>query len=409
MKILHFADSHIGVDNYGKTNPTTLLNERVEDFLRSFDYIVDYVEREQVDLVLFAGDLFHKPSPSPALLKEVATRLRDIADIATLVIIPGNHDMRKSVLDDTPLSVLSALSVDNIYTTDVPCVWEIETTGGRVVVAAMPYPKPSKYVDNSIGDLDKKQQIFDQAVVSCLSSLGEEARTLKRNSPCFFVGHFTVNGCDLGNGQIAIDFQSYVQMKYLRSGPWDYVALGHIHKHQALSISKPPVIYSGSMDRVDFSETDNKGFVMIESVGPAIHWEFVNVPVRPMITLHYDVRGKSFPDKYIAKELRGVVLSEASIVRVTIACDYGADIDVGRIRKLIGNVHYVAYIRLDRELPNRETRMDELGDIVVAELDRHELLEVLWHTQDVPIGERDAMHELAAVIFEEVDDAKKYP
>ena len=54
IRLLHFADLHIGVENYGRLDPTTGVNRRVLDFLRRFDKLIDYGLEREVDLVTFA-------------------------------------------------------------------------------------------------------------------------------------------------------------------------------------------------------------------------------------------------------------------------------------------------------------------------------------------------------------------
>ena len=58
MKILHFSDLHIGVENYGKIDPNTGLSTRLSDFLSSFDELVDFALSEPVDIVILAGDVY---------------------------------------------------------------------------------------------------------------------------------------------------------------------------------------------------------------------------------------------------------------------------------------------------------------------------------------------------------------
>ena len=63
-KILHFADAHIDMANYGRQDPATGLPLRVMDFLKSLDEIVDTAISEQVDLVIFAGDAYKNRDPA---------------------------------------------------------------------------------------------------------------------------------------------------------------------------------------------------------------------------------------------------------------------------------------------------------------------------------------------------------
>ena len=69
-KILHFADAHIDMANYGRHDAQTGLPVRVMDFLKSLDTIVDAAIEEQVDLVLFAGDAYKDRNPAPTFQRE---------------------------------------------------------------------------------------------------------------------------------------------------------------------------------------------------------------------------------------------------------------------------------------------------------------------------------------------------
>ena len=64
MRVLHFSDLHIGVENYGRTDPETGLSTRLGDFLDSFDQVVEFALNESVDLVLLAGDAYKGRDPT---------------------------------------------------------------------------------------------------------------------------------------------------------------------------------------------------------------------------------------------------------------------------------------------------------------------------------------------------------
>jgi len=68
VKVLHFADLHLGVENYGRPDAATGLHTRLLDFMRSFDELVDYALAEPVDLVLFAGDAYKNRDPNPRVI-----------------------------------------------------------------------------------------------------------------------------------------------------------------------------------------------------------------------------------------------------------------------------------------------------------------------------------------------------
>ncbi|HZB96695.1 MAG TPA: metallophosphoesterase, partial [Herpetosiphonaceae bacterium] len=72
-KMLHLADIHIGMENYGRTDPATGLNTRLQDYLQRFDEALTYaLETEPVDIVLIAGDIYKNRTPNPTHQREFA-------------------------------------------------------------------------------------------------------------------------------------------------------------------------------------------------------------------------------------------------------------------------------------------------------------------------------------------------
>ena len=96
--ILHFADAHIDIANYGRHDPQTGLPLRVIDFLKSLDTIINTAIDEKVDLVLFAGDAYKDRSPAPTFQREWGRRIMRLsqAGIPTLLLV-GNHDLSPSL------------------------------------------------------------------------------------------------------------------------------------------------------------------------------------------------------------------------------------------------------------------------------------------------------------------------
>ena len=93
IKMLHFADIHIGMENYGRTDPTTGLSSRVMDFVHRLDDMVAYALDNDVDLAIFAGDAFKTRNPNPTFQREFAFRVQDIAAHCPVVLLVGNHDL----------------------------------------------------------------------------------------------------------------------------------------------------------------------------------------------------------------------------------------------------------------------------------------------------------------------------
>jgi DNA repair protein SbcD/Mre11 len=75
LRIAHLADTHIGMENYGRLNAETGLNQRLHDFLHSLDQAIDGALAAQVDLVVFAGDIYKTRDPTPTHQREFARRV----------------------------------------------------------------------------------------------------------------------------------------------------------------------------------------------------------------------------------------------------------------------------------------------------------------------------------------------
>ncbi|SVE05755.1 uncharacterized protein METZ01_LOCUS458609, partial [marine metagenome] len=91
MHIVHFSDLHIGVENYGHINPRTGLSNRLDDFVDTYNEVIDYVINHKTDLVIFAGDAYKSRDPSQTHQKLFAEGLSRMAREGVAVfLVPGN-------------------------------------------------------------------------------------------------------------------------------------------------------------------------------------------------------------------------------------------------------------------------------------------------------------------------------
>ncbi|MFN3337669.1 MAG: exonuclease SbcCD subunit D, partial [Thermomicrobium sp.] len=103
VRLLHFADLHLGVETHGQFRPELGYSSRVQDFLDAFDQVIETAITERVDAVLFAGDAFKNAEPSPTLQRHFAARIqRLLAAAIPTVLLVGNHDRPRSPARSTP-------------------------------------------------------------------------------------------------------------------------------------------------------------------------------------------------------------------------------------------------------------------------------------------------------------------
>ncbi|MEC8857158.1 MAG: exonuclease subunit SbcD, partial [Chloroflexota bacterium] len=263
MKILHFSDLHIGVENYGRIDPGTGLSTRLGDFLNSFDQVVEFALEESVDLVLLAGDAYKGRDPTQTHQREFAKRLNRLsqAGIPTFLLV-GNHDLSATSSRATAVDIFPTLEVANVYVGNNLETYKVDTPSGPLQVLAVPWPRRSAILsrEDSRGmSIEQVRQALEERLTE---GIERTADGLDPVIPAILTGHVTVNGATVGTERSMMLGQDHVLLVSALDVPQvEYVALGHNHKQQVLRSDPPLGVYSGRLPRVDFSaEGDEQGF-----------------------------------------------------------------------------------------------------------------------------------------------------
>lgn len=315
IKVLHTADIHIGIENYGFINPNTGLNARMEDFLRSFDIIIDHAINNNFDLVIFAGDAFKVQSPNSTQQREFAKRVYRLAmaKIPT-ILLAGNHDLSNRYGEATSMDIYGTLKIDNVYVVEKPQFLPIQTKNGLVQVIAIPYVSKSALLTNedyrtkTVEEVDK---ILIKKIDDLITSFIVKA---DKAIPLVLTFHVGIDQATLGAEKDLMVGKSFsIPLSVIARKELDYVALGHIHKHQVLCPT-PPVIYPGSIERVDFGEEkEDKGFIVIDLEKNKTTYEFIKLPARIFITINVDVTQSEDPNKDIINAIKKKDIKDAII------------------------------------------------------------------------------------------------
>ncbi|MFN3430542.1 MAG: exonuclease SbcCD subunit D, partial [Candidatus Sericytochromatia bacterium] len=140
IRVIHTADLHIGMENYGRWNPATGLHARLEDYLGSLDQVVDFALAEDADVFLVAGDIYKTKDPSPTQQREFARRVKRLAGAGVhVVLLVGNHDMPNRHGDANPLDIYASLELPGVTVFRRPDLVTIETRKGPLQIAALPH------------------------------------------------------------------------------------------------------------------------------------------------------------------------------------------------------------------------------------------------------------------------------
>lgn len=289
LKICTFGDIHLG--SYQGKILEGGINSRFIDFVKTFNETIDYTVKN-CNICLITGDIFKNKDPQPIELEEFAKGLKklSVAGIETVITL-GNHDLFLSEKLKYSFSVLNILELSNVYISTKPEIINLKD----IQIQSMPYP-----VRNLLGlkDMEEVQKY-------CINKINEIYETRDKNKPIMFSGHFTIQDAVTGSEQMSVNrfAEPVVPKSVFLDKEYLYVALGHLHRHQIIC-EKPPIVYSGSNNRIDFNEAEEpKGFILINIDKNKLKWEFIEVDARKFLDLSYDIKDDINVQEFIENDL----------------------------------------------------------------------------------------------------------
>ena len=399
IRMLHFADVHIGMENYGRIDPDTGTSTRVRDFLDRLDEAIDFALDNRADLAVFSGDAFKSRNPDPTQQREFAHRIKRLADAMPTLLLVGNHDMPGMKAKANSLDIFRALDVPGVIVGHKIDRATIGTKSGPVFLAWIPYPMRNRLLarEEHVGkSIEELENTLRSVLTDNLHVLAQEAG--KYDMPRVLAGHFSVSEAKWGSERsVMLGRDVTVPISSLANKAWDYVALGHIHKHQDVHPnSYPPVVYSGSLERIDFGEErEAKGFCWVELARSRTTWSFIEVAARPFHTISFDVREEIDPNKKILDALEKIQLMDAVIrVKVKMRPEQVSTLREREIQEVAQEAMSFSIIR--------EVETDErarLGDLEPETLAPIELLERYLSTREIDPERVDVLLAKAQELF----------
>jgi DNA repair protein SbcD/Mre11 len=406
--ILHFADAHIDMANYGRHDPVSGLPMRVLDFLKSLDTIIDTAIKEKVDLVLFAGDAYKDRNPAPTFQREWGRRVMRLsrAGIPTLLLV-GNHDTSPALGRAHTLDPFNTLEVPHVTVLDHPMflgpsdLWDLP-----LQVIALPWVSRSGLIASlelTSNEPERVSQAIEERLGVIVHEMLDEADP---NLPVVLTAHASVQGAVYGGERtVMLGGDLLLPGSVVRDPRLDYVALGHIHKSQNLNEqAHPPVIYPGSIERVDFGEAaDDKFFVIVhvEHGHTEVEWRKIT-GIRPFIDRHLHLKSQEDVTGQLLKALPHAPKLEGAIVRLVLEYprEWEALIDEAALREYASGAFEFHLIKR----PMVEARARLAQEEGVSSLTPLELLDRYWRSSHVSPSEQASLQKLAEGIMEEPED-----
>jgi DNA repair protein SbcD/Mre11 len=400
VRLLHFADLHLGAESYGRFNPETGLSTRLDDFLAALDRVTDYALNNDIHLVLFAGDAYKTCDPSPTHQREFARRIGSLgrAGIPT-VLLTGNHDVPNARGRANTVEIFEALEAENVYVASRPQTLRLDTRGGPVQIVTLPWFNRSALLAKDEHRNETLEEVEETIIQKLERIVAGEVEGLNPDAPAVFLAHGSVFGAVYSSERKTILGRDPMLPAGLCNNPaFDYVALGHIHKHQALN-AHPPVVYSGSVERIDFGEeAEEKGFVVAEVSHGQADWRFVPSQARRFVTIRVEAN-EGDPMEAIQQALASANVAEA-VVRVIIQTKPELEplIDERELRRLLKDAFHVAAVIRDVERPSRL----RLGsESTIAALVPRDLLERYFQYRELPPDRIEALLVRADALMED--------
>jgi DNA repair protein SbcD/Mre11 len=388
--VLHIGDVHLGVELYGRPMPEKGHGTRVADFLAALDRALELAT--EADVVLFPGDIYRNCDPSPTVQREFAARIRRAARAVPVVIIPGNHDLPNAYGRASSIDIFRVLEVENVHVLRQPELLTLSTRGGELIVAGMPFLPRSRLItqDDARGKtIAEVVELMRSKLIDQIDDLAAQVREtredLGEDLPAVLMTHYTIQGAVFGGyGKGALLAPEVdLPLSSVRRSEFDYVALAHIHKYQTVPMrdldAQPPVVYAGSIERVDFGEEgEDKVVVLAEVTRGRAAFRTVSLNPRPFVTVRVEA-DEADPVRSVVEaiEAKGEQVKGA-VVRVIYSLAPGhPNVPEREVRAALQGVSYVAGIR--RETVRQENRARNQG--LTTQLTPKEALEEYLKTQ----------------------------
>lgn len=324
MKFIHMSDLHIGK----RLNEYSLIKEQ-EHILGE---IINIIEKEKPDCVFIAGDVYDKSVPGAEAVSVLDMFLEHLANTGVKTfIISGNHDSAERIAYGA-----SAFKRQNIFIAPVFDGTlekaEVYDEYGRVNIYLLPFIKPAhvkRYFEK------ENIETYTDAVNCVIKSLNVD-----ENERNIILAHQFVTGAERTDSE-EVNVGGLDNVESYVFDPFDYVALGHIHRNQP--IGRDTMCYSGTPLKYSASEANDKKCLIVGEVNEKGNVKITQAPLVPMRD-YIDLKGN----------LEDLLKSEnkTDFVRITLT-DEGTVVDAyGKLRE---NYPYMTELLFEKNKAHTST------------------------------------------------------
>jgi len=328
MRFIHLADLHLGFTHRGveilpniQGGVEGLMRRINEVTLSNLDKALEYAVERGIDAILIAGDVFEDVRTSLVYQRRFAAFLeKAVGNGVHVYIVAGNHDVSSREISRSSLAIFTRRISDYIRYFDVyPDVENfysdrfVGVVHGDASIVPLPYVVP--YSD---GNSDWRKDTYKYLERQIRGASGRYR---------ILLGHVQVDRVvftrlfgqeEVRSMDPMVRVISEIPAKLLMLDRFDYAALGHIHLHQR--IGDYPAYYSGSLNKLRFSEAeDDKYFLDVELDGGEPRVSRIPVETLNMYFYRLELDRFSSPQEVVEHVLRGMESLEGAMVSLNIS------------------------------------------------------------------------------------------
>ncbi len=376
FKFAHIADVHLGAyrDNF-------LKEANLNAFLKAMDICI----QENVDFIIFAGDLFDSNLPDIKILNSAVKKMKEVKNNGIeIYVIYGSHDY----------SPVSASMIDILH------------SAGLFIKLQPNFIKDKKTKANIAG-ISARKAVVDKQIMQEI-----KLQRIDENIH-IFVFHAAIDIFTTENFLEPISFDLFPK-------GMDYYAGGHLHKRDIKKINNSLIAYPGPLFGYDYRDLestakgDKKGFYIVEFDDEGIkNYRFVETNLYDIEFIEYDAEGKSsilaeselidtlkrksFRDKIVLLKIKG-----------KLSAGKPGDIDFEKIRKMVLEEAATIYINRN-QLIGKEEESIEIKEESSEEIEKRifeEMLKKFQFKNKILLDPKTCLELLNAIKEENIDEKK---
>lgn len=377
MKILHLGDLHLGK----RVNEISM----IEDQKFILDQIVTLVKEEKIDVILLCGDIYDKAIPTIEAIHLLDEFLEELSDLKVKVLmISGNHDSSERLSFGRNLFKRSNLYIASQFNQEIEKI-TIKEDGYNINFYMLPFVKPA-YINHVL-------KIQTETYEECFKHLMEQVKINEDETNILLAHQFVTvgkNSPELSDSETS-SLGGIDNIDYRLFDAFDYVALGHIHKPQAMG--REMVRYAGSILKYSFSEIHKDKQATILTISKNKQISLSHHLLKPL----RDMREMECSLESLLKR-KCEIGNEEDYMHVILTDEEQILDAIGKVRTVYPNVMQISFINRRHMMQYETIQMKENQ---IADQNPMELFEQFYKMQNhIDLDEKRA--QMAISIFEEV-------